>query len=60
MAQRTRMRHGDQQRLETGSDHAWEFVVAVAFWLVAVVALVFVAAYLAHDAYKTRRREGRR
>lgn len=44
----------------TWRDHTWELVVAVAFWIVAVVALVFVAAYLAHDAYKTRRREGRR
>lgn len=37
-------------------DHTWEFVISAVSWIVAIGALVFVAAYLAHDAIKRRRK----
>ena len=44
----------------TWRDHTWELVISACSWLVAIGALVFVAAYVAYDAYKTRRRKARR
>ena len=40
----------------TVRDHTWEFAVNAFSWIAAIGALVFVAAYVAYDAYKTRRR----
>ena len=44
----------------TWHDHTWEFVISTFSWILALGALFFVAAYVAHDAYKTRRRKARR
>ena len=44
----------------TWRDHTWEFVIGAFSWIVAIGALVFVAVYVAHDTYKTRRRKARR
>jgi hypothetical protein len=41
-------------------DHTWEFVLTAFSWIAALGALVFVAAYVAYEAYKTRRRKVRR
>jgi len=40
----------------TWRDHTWEFTVGAVSWIVAIGALVFVIAFLAYDALKTRRR----
>ena len=40
----------------TWRGHTWEVLVGAIFWIVAIVALSFVVAYVAYDAYKTRRR----
>lgn len=40
-------------------DHTWEFVISAFSWLVAIGALVFVVAFVAFDAVKTRRKERR-
>ena len=40
----------------TRRDHSWEFVISAFSWIVAISALVFVAVYVAFDAYKSRRR----
>jgi len=39
----------------TWRDHTWEFVIIAFSWIVALGALVFVVAYVAFDAFKTRR-----
>ena len=44
----------------TWRDHTWEFTVSTLSWIIALGAIVFVAAYVAHDAYKTRRRKAGR
>jgi hypothetical protein len=44
----------------TWRDHTWEFVLSALSWLVVIGALVFVVAYLAYDAFKSRRRKARR
>ena len=44
----------------TWRDYTWEFTVSALSWIVALGALVFVAAYVTHDAYMTRRRKVRR
>ena len=38
-------------------DHTWELAVSALSWIAAIGALVFVAAYVALDAYKTRRQK---
>ena len=43
----------------TWRDYTWEFVISAFSWIVAIGAFVFVAAYVAHDAYKTRMRRRR-
>jgi uncharacterized membrane protein YGL010W len=44
----------------TWRDHTWEFTVSALSWIVALGAIVFVLAFIAHDAYKTRRGTARR
>lgn len=44
----------------TWRGHTWELTVFVLSWLMALGALAFVAAYIAHEAFKTRRRKERR
>jgi hypothetical protein len=44
----------------TWRDHTWEFVISAFSWIVAIGALVFVVAYVAHDTFKTRRRTRKR
>lgn len=41
----------------TWRDHTWEFAVSALSWLVAIGAIVFVATFVAYDAYKTRRQK---
>ncbi len=41
----------------TWRDHTWEFVICAFSWIVAIGALLFVVAFVAHDAYKTRRQK---
>ena len=41
----------------TVRDHTWELAVSAFSWIAAIGALVFVVAYVALDAYKTRRQE---
>ena len=43
----------------TWRGHTWEFVISAFSWIVALGTLVFVAAYVAYDAYKTRSRRRR-
>ena len=43
----------------TWSDRTWEIFISAFSWIVALGALFFVVAYVAHDAYKTRRRKTR-
>ena len=40
----------------TWRDHTWEFTVSALSWIVAIVALVFVVAFLAVEVFKTRRK----
>jgi hypothetical protein len=37
-------------------EHIWEFAISALSWVVAVGALVFVVAFVAYDAAKTRHR----
>jgi len=37
-------------------DQTWEFVLSTLFWLVAIMVLAGVVAFVAYDAIKTRRR----
>ena len=40
--------------------HTWELTVFALSWVMALGALAFVVAYLAHEAFKTRYRKERR
>jgi hypothetical protein len=40
----------------TWRDHTWEFMISAFSWLVAIMALAGVVAFVIYDAYKTRRR----
>ena len=40
----------------TWRDHTWEFTVSALSWLVAIGALVFVASFVAFEAFKNRRK----
>lgn len=46
--------------MTTWRDRAWELVISTCSWVVAIGALVFVAGYVAYDAYKTWRQRVRR
>lgn len=41
----------------TWRDHTWEFVLGALSWLVAIMALVGVVAFVIYHAHKTRRRK---
>ena len=41
----------------TWREYTWEFVIGAVSWIVAIGALVFVVAYVAHDAFKARRQK---
>jgi len=49
-------RRGDPM---TWRDHTWEFAISALSWLIAIGALVFVASFVAFEAFKNRRRSRR-